>query len=57
MLQVYPFIAVGYLANTMFSLHSSALYVLKGNWRVTSFHLAHVVLFAGSALLLVPQWV
>jgi O-antigen/teichoic acid export membrane protein len=52
--QVYPFIALGYLANTMFSLHSSALYVLKENWRVTSFHLAHVALFAGSALLLVP---
>lgn len=35
-------------------LVSLLVYVLKENWRVTTFHLAHVALFAGSALLLVP---
>jgi PST family polysaccharide transporter len=52
--EIYPFIALGYLANTGFNVHSSALYVLKKNWQVAIFHVAHVVLFAGAALLLVP---
>jgi len=52
---IYPFIALSYLANSLFNLHSSALYVLRRNWDVTLFHSAHVVLFAGSALLLVPR--
>src|ERR687890_2256698 len=52
-LEIYPFIALGYLANSAFNLHSSALYVLQKNWQVTMFHLVHIVLFAGSALLLV----
>ena len=53
--QVYPFISVGYLANSLFNLHSSVLYVLRENWSVTIFHAAHVILFAGSAMLLVPS--
>ena len=52
---IYPFIALSYLANSLFNLHSSALYVLRRNWDVTLFHAAHVALFAGSALLLVPR--
>src|SRR5215203_986606 len=35
-------------------MDSSALYVLEKNWKVMVFHLLHIVLFAGSALLLVP---
>lgn len=54
-LEVYPFIALGYLANSIFSLHSSALYVLRRNWEVTVFHLVHITLFAGTAFLLVPR--
>jgi O-antigen/teichoic acid export membrane protein len=53
-LSVYPFIAAGALANALFNLHSSALYVLRRNWEVATFHLLHILLFAGSALLLVP---
>src|SRR5439155_3764686 len=52
---VYPFIALSYMANAMFSLHSSALYVLQRNWAVTVFHLLHIALFAGTALVLVPK--
>lgn len=55
-LQVYPFIALAYLSNAIFNLHSSVLYVLKRNWQVTAFHTFHVVLFAGSALLLIPRF-
>lgn len=55
-MNVYPFIAIGYLANALFSLHSSVLYVLKRNWHVTSFHLAHVALFVAGALIFVPTY-
>ncbi|HYD32636.1 MAG TPA: oligosaccharide flippase family protein [Azospirillaceae bacterium] len=54
MLEVYPFIAVGYLANGAFNMHYSALYALKDNWPVAVFRTAHVILFAGGALVLVP---
>jgi PST family polysaccharide transporter len=54
-IEVFPFIALGYLAYAMFSLHTSALYVLKENWSVTVFHAVHILLFAGSACVLVPR--
>lgn len=53
-LDVYPFIALSYLVNAVFSLHSSALYVLRRNWEVATFHVVHVAMFAGTALVLVP---
>jgi O-antigen/teichoic acid export membrane protein len=52
---VYPFIALSYLVNSVYSLHSSALYVLAENWDVALFHLVHISLFAGAALLLVDR--
>lgn len=55
MLEVYPFIALSYLSNSMFNMHSSALYVLQRNWSVTAFHVVHIVLFAGAAFLLLPR--
>ncbi len=54
-LEVYPFLAVGQLAIAMFMLYSSSLYVLRRNWEVAVFHLVYIILFAGSAFLLVPQ--
>jgi PST family polysaccharide transporter len=54
-MEVYPFIALSYLANAVFNLHSSALYVLRRNLDVVVFHSVHVALFAGSAFLLVPR--
>ena len=53
-LVVFPFIAVSYLMNAMFNLHSSVLYLRNKNMQVTIFHMVHISLFAGSALLLVP---
>lgn len=53
-LQIFPLIAIGYLANSMFNLHSSVLYLCGKNLEVTWFHAAHIALFAGGAFLLVP---
>lgn len=54
-MQVYPFVALSYLANGIFNLHSSALYVLQRNLDVVVFHFVHIALFAGSAFVLVPR--
>jgi PST family polysaccharide transporter len=53
-MQVFPFVALGLLVQVLFALHSSALYVLGRNWAVMQFHLLHIAVFVGSALLLVP---
>jgi PST family polysaccharide transporter len=52
---IFPFLALGALANAMFSMHSSALYVLKRNRQVGLFHLTSVGLLAGGSLILVPR--
>lgn len=52
---IYPFIALGYLANVVFNMHSSVLYVLRRNRDVTLFNAANTVLLAGAGLLLVPR--
>jgi PST family polysaccharide transporter len=52
---VYPFIALSNLTNSLFNMHSSALYVLRRNWEVTAFNLAYMLLFVGSAFVLVPR--
>jgi O-antigen/teichoic acid export membrane protein len=54
-MQIFPFIALGYLVNALFNLHSSALYVVRRNWEVAFFHLIHIILFVGGALILVPR--
>lgn len=54
-LVVFPFIAVGSLTNCIFGLHSLVLYLLNRSWEVTLFHCLHIALFAGGALILVPQ--
>ncbi|MFA4886188.1 MAG: oligosaccharide flippase family protein [Desulfotomaculaceae bacterium] len=55
-LMMYPFIAVGCLVNAVFSMHSSALYVLRRNLDVTIFHVLHIILFAGGAFLFLPRF-
>jgi O-antigen/teichoic acid export membrane protein len=54
-LDVLPFIAASFLANALFNLHSSGLYVYRRNLEVGAFHLVHVTVFATSAALLVPS--
>jgi PST family polysaccharide transporter len=53
--EVYPFIAVGYLAGTAFSLHLSVLWVVQKVLAVALFRLIYVCFFAGAALVLVPR--
>jgi len=53
-LEIYPFLAVGLMAFGMFTLLSTALYVIHRNLEVGTFHAVYVTLFAGSAFLLVP---
>jgi PST family polysaccharide transporter len=54
--EILPFIALGFLTNTLFVLHTSSLYVVRRSAAVALFHAVHVLLFAGSALLLVPRY-
>ncbi|HSJ23512.1 MAG TPA: oligosaccharide flippase family protein [Longimicrobiales bacterium] len=54
-MQVYPAIALGFLASSVFMLQSSALSVRHRNWEVTAFHASNVLLLGGTALVLVPR--
>jgi len=52
-MSLYPFVALSSLANAVFALHSSALYVVRRNWEVGKFHIFHVTLLALGAWVLV----
>jgi O-antigen/teichoic acid export membrane protein len=54
-LEVYPFIATGYLTGAAVGLHASILYLLGKTWIVAVQRLIHSALFVGAALLLVPH--
>ncbi len=54
-MEVYPYIALCYMSNALFNLHTSVLYVLKKPGQVTMFHAAYVLVFAISAFVLVPN--
>jgi len=55
-MEVYPYIALSYLTNAQFNIHSSILYVLRRNAAVSWFHVCHVALFAGAAWIAVGRW-
>lgn len=54
-MQVYPAVALGFLASAVFLLQSSALYVRHRNWAVAGFHAVNVLLLLATALFLVPR--
>jgi len=54
-LQIYPFLALASLTNSLFNLHCSVMYVLQKNWEVTFFHLANVAVFLVASLVLLPR--
>ena len=54
-LRVYPFIALSYLINAVFNMHSSVLYVLGRNRDVALAHVVHIVLFTAGTLAFVPS--
>lgn len=55
MMNIYPFIALGYLTNSQFNMHSSVLSVLRRNDQASVFHIIHVMLFAGVTALAIPR--
>jgi PST family polysaccharide transporter len=55
-MSVYPYLALSYLTNAQFNIHSSILYVLHRNWAVSWFHIVHIVLFAGAAWFAVDRF-
>jgi PST family polysaccharide transporter len=54
-LTLLPFVAFGYLTNTLFALQISGLFVLRRYLDVAAVHLLHVGLFALTAVVLVPR--
>ena len=52
---IYPLLAVATLANSLFALHSSALYVIEKNMEVGRFHALHLALLGAGAWLLVGE--
>lgn len=52
---VYPFLALSFMANAMFALHSSALYVVRRNLDVGIVHFVQLVLLFGVAAAVVPR--
>ena len=52
---LYPYLALGFLANSMFVLHSSALYVVRRNLAVGIVHALQLALLFGVAAALVPR--
>ena len=48
-MSIYPFLALSYLTNAQFNVHSSVLYVRRRNWDVALFHIVHVALFAATS--------
>jgi O-antigen/teichoic acid export membrane protein len=53
-LQVYSFIALGYMLNALFGVHASVLYVRKCNRAVINAYVMYVLLFVAAAFLLIP---
>jgi O-antigen/teichoic acid export membrane protein len=54
-LDLYPFIALGYFTNAVFNMHASVLTLLDRNRDIIAFNGAHLLLFAAAAWLLLPR--
>jgi O-antigen/teichoic acid export membrane protein len=55
-MEIYPFIAVGYFTNSLFNMHSAVLSLLRRNIDVAIFNFLNVGLFALTAYLLVAKF-
>jgi O-antigen/teichoic acid export membrane protein len=55
-LVVFPFIAISYTINSLFNLYASVLFIKRYNWDVAVFHLIHIIIFAGTAIIAVPNF-
>ena len=54
-IRVFPFIALGMILQAVFTMETSALFVLNRGKRVIPVHALHIVFFAGGALFFVPR--
>lgn len=52
---LYPFVALGYLAHSMFQMETAMLNVIHRTRQVAVFHLVHLVLFASAVAVLAPR--
>jgi O-antigen/teichoic acid export membrane protein len=52
---IYSAVAIGFLTNALFQLHSAALYVRMRNAQMACFHVTHVALLGAAAAVLVPR--
>jgi PST family polysaccharide transporter len=55
-MDVFPYLAVGFLAAAAFTPHTSVLNVLRRNAAVVRFSAVHVAVLAASAAVFVPAW-
>jgi len=53
--QLFPFVALGVLTGAVFNLYTSTLCLVNRMGHVAIFHVVHLILFFGGALLLVPR--
>jgi PST family polysaccharide transporter len=54
-IDIYPYLALGYFTNTIFNMHSSVLFLMKRNIDVAIFHMVHIVIFTTTvAFFIVP---
>jgi O-antigen/teichoic acid export membrane protein len=54
--RVFPYIALGMIFQSVFSMETSALYVVGRGRRVVPVHALHLALFAGGAAICVPRF-
>ncbi|GMK46692.1 lipopolysaccharide biosynthesis protein [Paenibacillus glycanilyticus] len=55
-LSLFPYMSIVCLVDSLFNVHINLLYVLGRNKEVIRYNLLHIVLFAGSAAVCVPQF-
>src|SRR5205085_6552089 len=55
-IRVFPYIALGMVAQAVFTMETSALFVVNRGKRVIPVHALHIFLFSGAALLFVPAY-
>jgi PST family polysaccharide transporter len=53
--QLVPLVAIGFLVNAVFGLHSCVLQIYERNWDVAAFNVVLMVLLFGGSAVLVPR--
>jgi PST family polysaccharide transporter len=56
MMDIFPYVAVSYLAQAYFSMYVAALSVFGSNGRISMFNFVHIAIFTIAAITLVPTY-